>query len=260
MNNMRKIEFTTIFFALMGFFILLFIILPVLSLLFSESPETLFETAKNPVVVNAIFLSCYTAFLATLIALIFGVPLAYVLARKNFPGKNVVNAIIDIPIVIPHTVAGIALLTVFSSNGIVGGNVGIRFVDAIPGIVVAMLFVSAPFLINSAREGFESVDPKLENVSRSLGASPLKTFFKISFPLASRNILTGSIMTWARAISEFGAVIIIAYYPMIAPTLIWDRLSYGINYSRPVAVILILICLTVFIALRIISGRNHDKT
>jgi len=257
---MRKTEFTTVFFALMGFFILLFIILPVLSLLFSESPEGLIETAKNPVVIDAIFLSCYTAFLATLVALVFGVPLAYILARKNFPGKNVVKAVIDVPIVIPHTVAGIALLTVFGSNGIVGGNVGIQFVNAIPGIVVAMLFVSAPFLINSAREGFESVDPKLENVSRSLGASPIKTFFKISFPLASKNILTGSIMTWARAISEFGAVIIIAYYPMIAPTLIWDRLRYGINYSRPVAVLLILICLGVFIVLRIISGRNHDKT
>jgi len=257
---MRKPEFTTIFFALMGFFILIFIILPVLSLLFSETPGVLIETAENPVVFDAIFLSCYTAFLATLIALIFGIPLAYILARKNFPGKNVIKAVIDVPIVIPHTVAGIALLTVFGSNGVVGGNVGIRFVDSIFGIIVAMLFVSAPFLINSAREGFESVNPKLENVSRSLGASQIKTFFKISFPLASKNILTGSIMTWARAISEFGAVIIIAYYPMIAPTLIWDRLSYGINYSRPVAVLLILICLGVFIILRIVSGRNHDKT
>ncbi len=126
---MRKPEFTTIFFALMGFFILIFIILPILSLLFSESPGALIETAENPVVIDAIFLSCYTAFLATLIALILGVPLAYILARKNFPGKNVVKAIIDVPIVIPHTVAGIAILTVFGSNGIIGGNVLTLFLE-----------------------------------------------------------------------------------------------------------------------------------
>lgn len=256
---MKKIELTTIFFVLMGFFILAFIVLPVATLLLSEDIGTLIETARDPLVFDAIFLSVYAAFLATLIALALGVPLAYILARKNFPGKQIINAIVDVPIVIPHTVAGIALLTVFGSTGIVGSRAGI-FVDSIFGIIVAMLFVSAPFLINSAREGFESVDPKVENVSRSLGASPIKTFFKISLPLASRSILTGSIMTWARAISEFGAVIIIAYYPMIAPTLIWDRLSYGINYSRPVAVLLIIICLVVFIALRTISRERHDKS
>jgi molybdate/tungstate transport system permease protein len=242
----------------MGFFILVFIILPILSLLLAEKPEVILENLQKPLVINAIFFSIYTAFLTTLLAFIFGIPLAYVLARKNFFGKSIVSAIVDIPIVMPHTVAGIALLTVFSPEGIIGGTIGLQFVNTALGTIIAMLFVSAPFLINSAREGFETVDPRLENVARSLGCTKLGAFTKVSFPLASKHILTGAIMTWARAISEFGAVAIIAYYPMTATTLIWDRLSYGPTYYRPVAILLIILCLAVFAFLRYISKPKHD--
>ena len=122
-----------------------------------------------------------------------------------------------------------------------------------------MLFVSVPFLVDSAKDGFKGVDPRLEKVARTLGASPGQTFLRVSLPLAWRSILSGSVMMWARGISEFGAVLIIAYHPMIAPILVWERFeSYGLDYSRPVAVLLILVCLIVFIILRAVAYRG-DK-
>ncbi len=138
------------------------------------------------------------------------------------------------------------------------GAIGISFVDTEAGIVIAMLFVSIPFLIDSAKEGFKKVDVRLEKVARTLGASPWQAFSRVSFPLAWRSIMAGSIMMWARGISEFGAVIILAYHPMIAPVLVYERFeTYGLDYARPIAVILILVSITVFIALRTLASRGE---
>ncbi len=256
---MMKSELMLIFFALMGFFSIVFIALPLLNMILLESPSSLLKTLQDPKVRDAICLSIYAAFLTTVIAFIFGVPLAYLLARIDFTGKNIVESIIDVPIVVPHAVAGIALLTLFGRSGLVGEPLsffGIRFGSTLLGIMVAMLFVSSPFMINSARDGFKGVDPRLEYVARTLGASRWQSFLRISFPLAFRNILTGCVLTWARAISEFGAVIIIAYYPMTAPVLIYERyLSLGLDSSRPIAVLLLLACLAMFIVLRMITRK-----
>ena len=248
--------------------LLLFILITISYMIYMQVTEDfsgLIETATDSAVLRSILLSMYAGFLATLISLISGVPLAYILARYSFRGKGIIESVIDIPVVVPHTVAGIALLTVFGAHGLIGDPLSevVRFRDALPGIVVAMVFVSAPFLTNYAREGFSAVNPKLENVARSLGASRWTAFRKITLPLAAPHILTGSIMCWARAISEFGAVVIIAYYPMIAPTLIYDRfISQGLSASRPVAVLLILIILLVFVAVRAYSAhmRYDDRT
>jgi molybdate/tungstate transport system permease protein len=215
------------------------------------------EAIKDLTVWSSIFLSLYAAFISTLIAFILGVPLAYLLAREEFFGKSIIEGIIDLPMVIPHTVAGIAILTVFGAHGLIGQFSPIKFRDAIPGIIVAMLFLSVPFLVNSAKEGFKSIDPRLEYVARSLGASKLEVFFKVTFPLAFRSIMAGAIMSWARAISEFGAIVIIAYYPMVASVLIYDRfLSKGLLASRPVAILLLLICLLIFIALKLLVRKK----
>jgi len=114
-----------------------------------------------------------------------------------------------------------------------------------------MMFVSVPFLITAARDGFLAVDPRMEQVAQSLGASPWKTFWTITLPLARRNILTGAMLMWSRGISEFGAIIILVYHPMVAPILLWDRFeTYGLKYAEPVAVLLLLMCMIVFVALR----------
>jgi molybdate/tungstate transport system permease protein len=248
-----------IVFALLGFFVLFFISFPLLNMLIGTEPSVLYRTLLEEEVRDSISLTLYASLLATSIALVGGIPLAYLLARVDFPGKSFVEGIIDVPIVIPHSAAGIALLMVFGREFFLGrafDAIGIRFTGSVAGIVIAMLFVSVPFLIDAAREGFESVDPRLEKVGRTLGATHWQTFWKISLPLAWRGILAGAIMMWARGISEFGAVLILTYHPMVAPILIYERFeTYGLRYARPAAVLLILICLFIFAALRALSRK-----
>lgn len=259
-RKIRRIEPLTFIFSFLLLVLFLFIFLTLSNMIFGQILEDfsgLVNAAGNRSVMGAIFLSLYAGFLATLIALFLGAPAGYILARFDFPGKRLVESIIDVPVVVPHTVAGIALLTVFGSRGFIGGPLAsyIQFRDALPGIVVSMLFVSIPYLANSAREGFKSVDPRLENAARSLGAPLWKAFFFVTLPLSARHLLIGSVMTWARAISEFGAVVIIAYYPMVGPTLIYDRfISDGLSVSRPIAVMLILVTLSIFLVIRILSA------
>lgn len=244
-----------LFLAVLSSIIVLFILLPIVATLSTQfyDFDGLLEALGDKAVWNSILLTYYAAMLSTLIAVVFGTPLAYLLARYGFPGKSIIEGIADVPVVIPHTVAGIALLAVFGSNGLIGSFSPVKFVDALPGIVVAMLFVSIPIYINAAREGFSSIDIRLEQVARTLGASPSRVFFTISLPLVARHIAAGAIMSWARAISEFGAIIVIAYYPMVAPTLIYERyVSTGLSAARPVAVILILLSLAVFVVLRLL--------
>ena len=256
-----KLSFS-IFLAILSSIIVIFILLPVvatISVQFYDFNE-LTKAMSDKTVWDSIFLTYYAALISTLIAIIFGTPLAYILSRYDFQGKSIVEGIVDVPVVIPHTVAGIALLAVFGSNGLIGSFSPIKFVDALPGIVVAMLFVSIPIYLNTAKEGFASVNLRLEQVARTLGASPAKVFFTISLPLVIRHIAAGAIMAWARAISEFGAVVVIAYYPMVAPTLIYERfLSTGLSAARPIAVILILLSLAVFVILRILLWNKKER-
>ena len=253
----------TLTFILLGLVIFLFIIVPLGKMIVGSDPKIVLDTLLDPQVRGAIWLSLYAALIATIVGCVLGVPLAYLLARFEFSGKKLIEGLIDVPIVVPHTAAGIALLFVFGRNFFAGKAfhfMGIDFVDSTAGIVIAMLFVSIPFLIDSAKEGFKKVDVRLEKVSRTLGASPWQTFFRISVPLAWRSIVAGNIMMWARGISEFGAIIILAYHPMIAPTLIFERFeSYGLDYSQPVAVLLIILCVFVFVGLRTIVYRG-EKT
>ncbi len=251
----------TLTFVLLGLVIFLFIVVPLGKMILASDPAILLDTFLDSEVMRSIWLTLYAALIATAVGCLLGVPLAYLLARANFPGKRLVEGLIDIPIVVPHTAAGIALLFVFGRNFMVGkafGAIGIQFVDSMAGIVIAMLFVSIPFLIDSAKEGFRKVDVRLEKVARSLGASPWQAFFRISLPLAWRSIVAGNIMMWARGISEFGAVLILAYHPMIAPVLVYERFeTYGLDYARPVAVLLIMVCLIVFIALRMLVYQKE---
>ncbi|HOP30902.1 MAG TPA: ABC transporter permease [Spirochaetota bacterium] len=246
-----------------GILILAFIVLPLIQLMSAPSFEMMKETIKDKDVLKAIWLSIYTALSASLIAFIFGTPLAYLLARSDFRGKRLVESIIDLPIVIPHPVVGIAILGVVGKNHWFGqliNDLGIRLMGNPAGIITVLTFVGLPFYINAAKEGFENISPRLENVSRSLGASMSGTFFRVTFPLARRSMLTGVLMCTARAISEFGAVVVIAYHPMIAPVLLYERYeSYGLKYSQPISVWLVCICLTLFLALRVVTLNRKNE-
>ena len=248
-------------FALLGLALVLFIAWPLLHTLLASAPDVLWQTLLEKEVRASIALTFGSSLLATVLAFICGVPLAYLLARTDFTGKWIIEGIVDVPIVVPHSAAGIALLMVFGRQAWLGrafARLGIKFVSAWPGIVIAMLFVSLSFLVNAAREGFESVDVRLERVARTLGASPWEAFWRISFPLAWRSILSGMIMMWARGLSEFGAVVILAYHPMVAPVLLYERFeSFGLRYARPIASLLVLTCLAVFVLLRITAAGHR---
>lgn len=246
-----------------GVVIMAFIILPLMQLLTSPSLGMIGDTLHDKNVVRSIWLSIYTAGLAALISFVFGTPLAYLLARSDFRGKRLVEGIIDLPIAIPHPVVGIAILSVAGKNHWFGQlltDLGIRIMGSVTGIVTVLTFVGIPFYLSAAKTGFEAISPRLEKVSRSLGASMFSTFIRITFPLARRSMLIGIIMCCARAISEFGAVVIVAYHPMIAPVLIYERFeAYGLKYSQPVAVWLVSISLILFLLLRILTLRKVEE-
>jgi molybdate/tungstate transport system permease protein len=257
---MRKESFLWLALA-SSFVVLLFVLVPLLRMVSAPSVAALAETIADPEVYHALWLSLYTGISAAGICFVFGTPLAWLLARSEFPGKRLVEAVVDLPIVIPHPVVGIALLGLVGKNfwfGRMLHELGLRLVGSPSGIIMVMTFVGLPFYLQSAKEGFAAVPPRLEHVSRSLGASMFATFFTVTFPLARRAIISGLIMCCARAISEFGAVIIIAYHPMIAPVLMFERFqAYGLKYSQPVAVWLIVVCLLLFVSLRVVSrGRG----
>jgi molybdate/tungstate transport system permease protein len=259
LRNARRQPLSLVF-SFVGSLLILFITLTLFNMIFQQlafESQGFIEACVDPSVISSIILTLYTSFIATLIAMIIGTPLAYVLARHDFPGKSAVESIIDVPVIIPHTVAGMALYAFFMRRSAVGtafSNIGIIFEDSMWGIVVAMLFVSTPFYVNAAREGFQSINPRLERVARTLGASQWKAFYRITLPLAVRHLLSGAVMAWARGISEFGAVIMIAFYPMIVPTLIfYEFTTHGLKGSQPIAVLMILVCFSIFIILRVFT-------
>lgn len=246
-----------------GLVIMAFILLPLIQLMTAPSLGMLKETIQDKDVVRSIWLSIYTAGLAASISFLLGTPLAYLLARTDFRGKRFVEGIIDLPIAIPHPVVGIAILSVAGRNHWFGqmlAELGIRVMGSVTGIVTVLTFVGIPFYLNATKTGFEAISPRLEKVSRSLGASMFSTFVRITFPLAWRSMLIGIIMCCARAISEFGAVVIVAYHPMIAPVMIYERFEvYGLKYSQPVAVWLVSISLLLFIILRVLTLRKANE-
>ena len=242
--------------------VLLFILAPLAGMFLHTGGSELLETVNDQEVRASIWLTIWVAFAATFFFAIGAIPLAWLLARKEFPMKNVIQGIIDLPVVLPHTAAGIAVLGFISRDGLLGkaaNSVGLTLINNPGGIALAMAFVSIPFLINAARDGFTAVPERLEKAALSLGASRTRVFFTISLPLAWRSIMTGFVMMFARGMSEFGAVVIVAYHPMVAPVLIYERFSsFGLKYARPAAVLFIIVALAVFILLRLISVRKKE--
>ena len=261
-----KIDGMKVAFSVLGgliFFILLITILNIITETVLLDFGNLVATLLSFRTLNAVGISLFSSFLAVLVGFLLGVPLAYLLAKEDFLGKGTIEGIIDLPMAIPHTVAGIALLAVFGSAGLIGGQTGefLQFKRSLLGIVIAMTFISTPYMIKSAREGFSSVDPNLDNVSRNLGASNWETFRRVMFPLAFPHIFNGAVMSWARSISEFSAVVLfVGFYPTIAPGLIWTEFhSEGLAQAKAVAVVLLLIVLPIFMVLRYLRGRLFDR-
>ncbi len=247
--------------AVLGALLVLFIVGPLLRLLVLAQPASLAEALGDPELRRSIGLTVACATAATAVAAVLGIPLGYALARSRFPGRRLVQGLMDLPVVVPHPVAGIALLLFLGRQSPVGralGAIGLEFVSHVPGIVAGMLFVSAPLLVSGAREAFAAVDPRLERVARSLGDSGWDAFRRVTLPLAGRGILAGAILAWARSVSEFGSIVILTYNPKVASVLIFDRFTaFGLPAAVPAAIVLLVVALVVFALVRLVEPAER---
>jgi molybdate/tungstate transport system permease protein len=263
MNRIRVLSRMDWVFSFVGLLLVLFILVPLVATIFASSPGEFAKGVADKGVLNSLWLTFLAAFAATVIALVLGVPLAYLLARREFWGKSLVQGIIDLPIIIPHTAAGVALLMVFGRRGLLGeplASLGLYFTENFAGIVVAMLFVSLPLLVETARETFSLVDRRLEGVARTLGASPWSAFRRVTLPLAWRGIVAGSVLMWARGISEFGAVVILAYNPKAISVLIYERFAgFGLDAALPVTALLLILALVILVLIRAVLLPKRRK-
>jgi molybdate/tungstate transport system permease protein len=245
-----------IVFSFLSLLLILFLGIPIVRMLISAEPGTLAKTAGEAEVYSSIFLTLRASLWATIAALFTGVPLAFLLARKTFRGKKLIEGIVDIPVIIPHTAAGIALLTVWGRHSLLSKATGLNIIGTEVAIAMGMFFVSVPFLVNAVKEGFKLIDERYEKTAITLGATPWKAFLTISLPMVRKSIVSGSIMMWGRGISEFGAVVILAYHPMVAPVLIFERFqNFGLKYAVPVTALLIVISLVIFIVVRLFEDK-----
>jgi molybdate transport system permease protein len=192
---------------------LVFLVLPLIALVLRIPLAQLLANLANPEVSQAISLSMITTTLTVLLTLLLGTPVAYLLARRRFRGHTALDTLIDLPMVLPPSVAGIALLVAFGRRGLLGqylSVVGIELAFTSTAVVLAQLFVAAPFYIKAAAAGFAAIDRELEQAAALDGASPRQVFRYVTGPLAWTSLFGGAVMTWARALGEFGATIIFA--------------------------------------------------
>ncbi len=240
--------------AVLGGLLVGYFLLPFAFFIWQSSSVPIFETLRQPAAQTAIRNSLLTAPVSTFIGTVCGVPLAYVLARRSFRGKRLIEALVILPLIIPPVVGGAMILTAvgrFTPIGSAAASLGVPLTDSLIGVILAQTFVAAPFVVITARAGFGAIDERLEQASRSLGYGPLKTFWNVSLPLARGAILAGVVLTFARAIGEFGATMMVAYNPRTMPTRIWvEFISSGIDAIIPLAVALLAITLVVVAAIQ----------
>ena len=225
-----------------------------------------FELATGDAALAALRLSLITSAVTVAIAIILGTPTAYLLARRRFPGSNLIDALLDLPIVLPPTVAGVALLTAFGRRGLLGQPLeewtGISFVFQTSGVILAQTLVAAPFYVRAAKNGFESVDRQLEAVAYTLGASRARTFFQVVVPQASGALFAGLVLCWARALGELGATLIFAGSlqgkTQTMPLAILGALegsSLGLSGAIVLSIILLAAALALLLLFRLVPQR-----
>jgi molybdate/tungstate transport system permease protein len=232
----------------------LFLAVPVAQLVAVAGVSGLGKLGSDGELRGALALTWLTATAATLAGVVGGTPLAWALARRSFPGRALIAAFLDLPLLIPHPAAGIALLLVLGRGSPAGRallDVGVRVAGSPLGIIAAMLFVSAPLYISAAREAFARVDQRYEAVARTLGDPAWRVFRRVTLPLSRRGLVAAAVVMWARAVSEFGAIVVLTYNPKVTSVLGYDRFtSYGLTEALPVAAVLVVLSILPLVALR----------
>ena len=238
------------------------LVLPVISLLFRTPPGELITRLGRPEIQQALWLSLETSLLATALILLLGLPTAYLLASREFPGKRVLEVLVQLPMVIPPTVAGLILLLTFGRAGLLGkslGAWGVSLPFTTAAVVVAQAFMAAPFFIGPAKAGFTTVEHRYREVAATLGAGELYSFFRVVLPLSLPSVLAGTAMACARALGEFGATITFAgNLPGVTQTMplaVYVEMQHDLGAAITLSVLLILLSFGLLLALRYGQSR-----
>lgn len=244
---------------------IVFLALPVVSLLWRaiDYRDSLGQDRTQGVLLDAIWLSLATSITAMVLVVVFGTPVAWVLARSKSRAARIADAVIDLPILLPPAVAGIALLTAFGRMGTLGGwldsrGMQIGFTSA--AVILAQMFVSAPFYIRSVKAGFMRVERNIEDAAAGLGATPIRVFWLIILPMARNNIIAGLVIAWARALGEFGATIMFAGnrrgVTQTMPLAIYERYGSGdLPAAIVMSVVLLGISMVFLVVVRVVGER-----
>lgn len=240
-----------------------FIVVPLAGLFVHLTPSELLEALATPSARDALRLSIFTTIVSLGITLVLGTPLAYVLARGDFRGRSLLDAVVDLPIVVPPAVAGLALLLVFGRFGLLGPSLrtlGIQLSFSTAAVVMAQIFVASPFYVRAARGGFVAVDRTLEAASATLGMGPVRTFALVTVPLAAPALLGGAVLCWARGLGEFGATIMfagnLAGVSQTLPLAVYLNLESGnIAIATAVSVLMIVLSLATILIVRTFESR-----
>lgn len=225
------------------------------------------ELARSEQARKALWLSTWTSTVTVALAIAFGTPVAYLLSRWSFPGKAIVDALIDLPIVLPPTVAGVALLTAFGRRGLIGEPIekwtGQTFAFTTVAVIMAQLLVATPFYVRAARSGFDSVDRRVEGVAYTLGASRTRTFFRVVLPQVRPALLAGVVLCWARSMGELGATLIFAgnlegktQTMPLAIIQAFEGSSLGLAGAIALSLVLLVVALVVLVLFRLVSNQR----
>lgn len=220
-----------------------FLVIPVVGIFVHQSPRELLSSLDDPSARDALWLSLQTTLMALALILLVGTPTAWFLATRRFRGRALVQTLIELPVVLPPAVAGVALLVTLGPKGLLGDVVEDSLVLQTAGVVVALTFVAAPFYIRQAEASFEALDPSWLEASRTLGASEARTFARVAVPTALPGLVSGTALAWGRALGEFGATLVFAGslqgVTQTAPLAIYDRLA---DLDAATALAAVLVC------------------
>ena len=246
---------------------LAFLVLPVVAIFTHTAPSQLVSSLGDPAATDALRLSLETTSIAIGIIIVVGTPAAYLLATRSFPGRSVVITLVELPLVLPPAVAGIALLAALGPNGLLGGALHDAHVELVlqtAGVIVALTFVSAPFYLRQAQSSFQTVDRSLMEASRTLGSSEAASFTRIALPLALPGLLAGLALAWGRALGEFGATLMFAGsfrgITQTVPLAIYDQFATDFPAALALSAILVAVSAGLLLAVKLIPGQAIGGT
>jgi molybdate transport system permease protein len=243
--------------------VLVFLCLPIVAIFVDTGPGRLLGSLDDPGARDALALSMKTTSIALALILIVGTPAAYLLATRSFPGRSLVITLVELPLVLPPAVAGIALLAAVGPAGILGGPIddaGIGLVFQTAGVVVALTFVASPFYLRQAQAAFTAVDPTLLDASRTLGASEARTFARVMIPAAMPGLLTGTALALGRALGEFGATLMFAGslrgVTETVPLAIYDRFATDFDSALALSAVLVAVSAAILLSVKLAGGSR----